>query len=977
MQAIPMNGAKSGSRGFVDIGCAIGFPGAALTAINLPRSMNPVSSWPRCRRFCALAFLVLPLALPAQVVPAASTSSTDEAVTLSPFEVRTDKDTGYTATSTLAGSRLNTALRDTPASISVFTKEFLDDIGAINVVEALEYALNGSREFTDMTGNVVTTNDVVFQFRGFTGASLGRNYFAWSLSSDSYNIERLDFSRGPNSILFGIGGPGGILNTTTKRARIGSTINEVRLRVGSWDDYRGTVDINRTLVKGKFAGRANLLWQDRKGWRDFDQLERKGAALALTYRPFKNTEVRFDGEYGEVSQIVSQPWPAQEKYQGWIDNGRQISQTYGQAVAGTGGITSRQWIYDPAGGFGPLSWFGGRNSNTGVFSPALANNTVAITDQSILPFSANISGPGFTGDYDFYNMGIFVEQRFGPVAIEAAFNRQSEERVSARPQVFNDIALKMEVNARLPDGRPNPNVGQFFTDGQYQVDYRDIVRDDLRLTGSYDLDLAKQHRWLGQHTFAALISRREDENMSDGLNEVNITPAGDANYPNDLTSGNNGIRRRTYFYFSRSDPALRGLHDPLKYPIVNQNGVTSGMMRTRDVGANNLNRTDSKMVALQSKVFENRVVFTGGLRNDRRRTWGDTVDINGNGNTADDRDPVTRLFPVRRRLDTYNYAEGDTRTYGVVVHPLRWLSLFYNRANNFNPQSNITITGDFMGDRRGQGRDMGFRVNALDGKISAMVARYETNEVNRNLNRDAAFGNNINSILQTLGQQPLPSGHNDSVDTAGEGWELDLTANPLPNLRLSLNVAQTEQITSNIYPRDGAYLDAHRAEWQANAARPLTVGAGTGGVPTNGTIGDALRVTEALYTGFRQANGQSRRQLREYSGNVFMSYTFRRGGSWIDGLNIGGGANYRGDAVLGYDSTNNNAPIHGGSYVLANAMAGYTFKLKDRQRLRVQLNVDNLLGEDELIVTDADQDRAYRYVFQNPRRWSVTATYSF
>jgi outer membrane receptor for ferric coprogen and ferric-rhodotorulic acid len=132
-----------------------------------------------------------------------------------------------------------------------------------------------------------------------------------------------------------------------------------------------------------------------------------------------------------------------------------------------------------------------------------------------------------------------------------------------------------------------------------------------------------------------------------------------------------------------------------------------------------------------------------------------------------------------------------------------------------------------------------------------------------------------------------------------------------------------------------------------------------------------------LYAGFKQAEGQSRRQLREYSTNFFTSYTLRRAGSWLDGLNLGGGANYRGDAVLGYDITRNNAPIHGGSYVLANAMVGYTIRLKDRQRLRLQLNIDNLLGEDDLIVTDADQVRAYRYVFQNPRRWGLTATYSF
>ncbi|MEY4006987.1 MAG: hypothetical protein RLZZ221_3083, partial [Verrucomicrobiota bacterium] len=214
----------------------------------------------------------------------AGASAAEPTVTLSPFEVRTDQDTGYTATNTLAGSRLNTSLRDTPAAISVFTKEFLDDIGAINVTEALEYGLNGSKDASDYTGNAASSNDLIFQLRGFTGASLGRNYFAWSLSSDSYNIERLDFARGPNSILFGIGGPGGILNTSTKRALIGRDTNEVRARVGSWDDYRGTIDLGRTLVGGKLAARVNLLWQDRKGWREFDRLDRTGAALAVTYR---------------------------------------------------------------------------------------------------------------------------------------------------------------------------------------------------------------------------------------------------------------------------------------------------------------------------------------------------------------------------------------------------------------------------------------------------------------------------------------------------------------------------------------------------------------------------------------------------------------------------------------------------------------------------------------------------------------------
>lgn len=57
--------------------------------------------------------------------PAAPLTDTqgEAAVVLSPFEVSSAKDTGYTAESSLAGSRLNASLRDTPAAVQVYIKE--------------------------------------------------------------------------------------------------------------------------------------------------------------------------------------------------------------------------------------------------------------------------------------------------------------------------------------------------------------------------------------------------------------------------------------------------------------------------------------------------------------------------------------------------------------------------------------------------------------------------------------------------------------------------------------------------------------------------------------------------------------------------------------------------------------------------------------------------------------------------------------
>src|SRR5207249_3119685 len=135
-----------------------------------------------------------------------------------------------------------------------------------------------------------------------------------------------------------------------------------------------------------------------------------------------------------------------------------------------------------------------------------------------VPRNATISGPGFTGDFYYYNYALFVEQRLGNFAVEAAFNRQSEQREQYRPQVFNDVALHGDPNAQLPNGRPNPNAGKYYTDGQLQVDYRDQVRTDWRLTASYSLDLRKQHRWLGTHMLAGLVSRRDNDGHNDGFN---------------------------------------------------------------------------------------------------------------------------------------------------------------------------------------------------------------------------------------------------------------------------------------------------------------------------------------------------------------------------------------------------------------------------------------------------------------------------
>jgi len=103
--------------------------------------------------------------------------------------------------------------------------------------------------------------------RGVLSNGPMRNFFNVSYSFDTYNTERLDYMRGPNSILFGAGTISGSANTTTKFAMRGRTIDEVRLQADSHGSLRFVADVNHPLGD-KVAVRLNVVRDDGKTWRN-------------------------------------------------------------------------------------------------------------------------------------------------------------------------------------------------------------------------------------------------------------------------------------------------------------------------------------------------------------------------------------------------------------------------------------------------------------------------------------------------------------------------------------------------------------------------------------------------------------------------------------------------------------------------------------------------------------------------------------
>src|SRR4051812_30530101 len=100
---------------------------------------HPVSQWLKVAPILASAPFCF--AQGASSSGGSALPSTNETVTLSPFEVNATLDTGYAGQDTLSGSRLRTNLKDVAAAISPMTAEFLRDIAATNIADAVEYGV--------------------------------------------------------------------------------------------------------------------------------------------------------------------------------------------------------------------------------------------------------------------------------------------------------------------------------------------------------------------------------------------------------------------------------------------------------------------------------------------------------------------------------------------------------------------------------------------------------------------------------------------------------------------------------------------------------------------------------------------------------------------------------------------------------------------------------------------------------------------
>ena len=225
----------------------------------------------------SLLSLAAGVALPAQAADAAAADVTMPAVTVTGQSTATTEGTqSYTAGETRSATRMDLSLRETPQSVSVITRQLLDDLGAVRLDQAL----------AQTTGIQVGQNDTErtrFYARGFginnlqiDGMARGGN----APLQDTILYDRIEVVRGATGLMGGTGDPSATINMIRKRPTKEFQAS-AGLIMGRWDDQRFEADLSTPLnAEGSVRARTALAWQKRDSYLDMYH-ERKTVGMVI------------------------------------------------------------------------------------------------------------------------------------------------------------------------------------------------------------------------------------------------------------------------------------------------------------------------------------------------------------------------------------------------------------------------------------------------------------------------------------------------------------------------------------------------------------------------------------------------------------------------------------------------------------------------------------------------------------------------
>ncbi len=239
--------------------------------------------------------------------PSASQSQAGRAhggQTLPAVTVTAGRTSDYVATDSLSATRTSTPLRDVPQSITVVTQQAIKDQGMQSMADVVRYMPGigmaqgeGNRETPVFRGNSSTSDFFIDGMRDDV------QYFR-----DLYNIDRVEALKGPNGMIFGRGGSGGVINRVSKEAGW-DLAREVTLQAGSHDHKRVVIDLNQP-INDAVSFRLNAMHEKSDSYRNGVWVKRAGINPTLTMRPDNKTKITVGAEYFADDRIADRGIPS-------------------------------------------------------------------------------------------------------------------------------------------------------------------------------------------------------------------------------------------------------------------------------------------------------------------------------------------------------------------------------------------------------------------------------------------------------------------------------------------------------------------------------------------------------------------------------------------------------------------------------------------------------------------------------------------
>ncbi|ATC65804.1 TonB-dependent receptor [Nibricoccus aquaticus] len=495
----------------------------------------------------------------------------EEPIEMSVFEVN-EQRTGYYASSTQAGTRINSTVEDIPASVTVVTLDQMDDFAMLDLNDIFTYeaGTEGMGTYTDFSvnnsGNPIDGNMAdptsANRIRGMGSANISLGNFETSgrVPVDRIGIEGVEISRGPSSTIFGLGNPSGTVNMVAATGNLNKNKNQAQVRFDSIGGFREHLDVNRVLIKNKLAFRFSQVYQDTKYRLKPSGTDTERYNFMLKYQPFKKTTLSASYQYYELKgnrpnsvtprdgitpwlgrgsptwdpltarvyvddQIVSSSMSAYGFVTGWQNSGRGSSLifvdpsgvNYWAAPRGTSSdnpLTPNQAAYN----------YVILNPQTNRLTQPLFTSDGAVSDKALYDWSSiNVA----SGNYVVDKTDTFLVQATQTVietpkqmlALQLGWFREDSSRfqnlLSGRPNSSGPTGgfLAVDVNRRRLDGTANPNyLRPYIAISDAYASDSPLLNDTYRAQIAYKLDFSRDKglsRWLGVHQAVPYFEYKE------------------------------------------------------------------------------------------------------------------------------------------------------------------------------------------------------------------------------------------------------------------------------------------------------------------------------------------------------------------------------------------------------------------------------------------------------------------------------------